>query len=39
MIDLKRFRKDFKIPQREIYELLDIEQPYLSAIENVSGQC
>ena len=38
MIDLKRFRKDFKIPQRENYELLDIEQLYLSAIENVTGK-
>ncbi len=34
MIDLKRFRKENKIPQKEIMDILDIQQPYLSAIEN-----
>lgn len=33
MIDLKGFRKDKNIKQRVICELLDIAQPYLSAIE------
>ena len=33
MIDIKRFRADTNIKQREICELLNIAQPYLSAIE------
>lgn len=34
MIDIKRFRKDNNIPQKEITELLGIQQSYLSSIEN-----
>jgi len=36
MIDLKRFRKDKKIKQSEICEILGISQPFLSAIEKGS---
>lgn len=33
MIDIKRFRNDRNITQREICEVLGVAQPYLSAIE------
>ena len=33
MIDIKRFRADKKITQKEICDILGIAQPYLSAIE------
>lgn len=34
MIDIKAFRKENKIKQSEICELLKVKQPYLSAIES-----
>jgi transcriptional regulator with XRE-family HTH domain len=34
MIDLKKFRKDKNIPQKEIQDLLGFSQPYVSALEN-----
>ncbi|WP_010416178.1 helix-turn-helix transcriptional regulator [Anaerophaga thermohalophila] len=34
MFDLKAFRKDFNISQSEICYVLDIAQPYVSAIES-----
>lgn len=33
MIDIKRFRTDKNITQREICEVLGVAKPYLSAIE------
>ncbi|PKP12002.1 MAG: hypothetical protein CVU09_00440 [Bacteroidetes bacterium HGW-Bacteroidetes-4] len=34
MIDLKKFRKDNKIKQSTICEILGVAQPYISAIES-----
>lgn len=34
MIDIKKFREENKIKQKDICEILGIAQPYLSAIEN-----
>ncbi|MEZ3440370.1 helix-turn-helix domain-containing protein [Alistipes sp.] len=34
MIDLQRFRKENKIKQSEICEVLGVKQPYVSAIES-----
>lgn len=34
MIDIKRFRKENNLSQKEITDLLGVKQPYLSAIES-----
>lgn len=34
MIDIKRFRRDRNISQSELCEVLNVKQPYISAIEN-----
>ncbi|MFV0289582.1 MAG: helix-turn-helix transcriptional regulator [Mangrovibacterium sp.] len=33
-IDLKRLRKDFNLTQKELAEVLEVQQPFLSRIEN-----
>lgn len=34
MIDLQKFRKDFKIKQKDLKELFKVSQPYISQIES-----
>lgn len=34
MIDIKRFRKEQNVSQSELCEVLNVKQPYISAIEN-----